>query len=81
MIEPLLWSAKEVAIGLGVSVRTIQYWAAASRLPPCVMLNGHPRWRVADIRAWVEAGCPEPCRTMQIDAIPETDVGDAADLP
>jgi len=37
----------------GRSVPTIKRWRAAGKTPPVVMLNGLPRYRAGDVRAWL----------------------------
>ena len=55
----LLLSARTLAKRLGVSVRTLWRLRSAGKLPTPVRLGGVVRWRVADIDAWVAAGCPD----------------------
>jgi predicted DNA-binding transcriptional regulator AlpA len=44
---------------LGVSRSTIDRMAAAGKLPRAIMLSSTCRkWRLAEIRGWVAAGCP-----------------------
>ncbi len=43
---------------LSRSVASLQRDDAAGRLPAAVWIGGSKRWRVAEIAAWVEAGCP-----------------------
>jgi predicted DNA-binding transcriptional regulator AlpA len=43
---------------LSRSVASLQRDDAAGRLPAAVRIGGSKRWRVAEIAAWVEAGCP-----------------------
>jgi predicted DNA-binding transcriptional regulator AlpA len=62
--SPLLIDAKALAELLGRSERSIWRDDSAGRLPSPVALGGAKRWRVAEIHAWVEAGCPNR-RTWQ----------------
>jgi predicted DNA-binding transcriptional regulator AlpA len=54
----LLWSAAEVAAVIGVSSRTVRRMDVAATLPQPVMVGRAVKWRAADIRGWVAAGCP-----------------------
>jgi predicted DNA-binding transcriptional regulator AlpA len=57
--EPLLVSARELAALLGVSAATLERMKAANKLPRAVELSGGcHRWRLAEVREWVLAGCP-----------------------
>lgn len=65
---PLLIGAKEVARLLGRSERSVWRDEGTGRLPQPVRLGGSKRWRLAEIRAWVEAGCPDRRNWQQIRA-------------
>jgi predicted DNA-binding transcriptional regulator AlpA len=41
------------------SQRTTRRKYAAGLIPKPLRLSGSIRWNVAEIRAWVEAGCPD----------------------
>jgi hypothetical protein len=58
-IDALLWTIKEAAEALRVSVRTCKRLAAV--LPPGIVVRvGRRRlFSKADLIAWVNAGCPE----------------------
>ncbi|MBP7748480.1 MAG: helix-turn-helix domain-containing protein [Phycisphaerae bacterium] len=53
--------ADESAVGtlLGVSGRTVARMVDAGRLPAPVRIGRLKRWRLAEVRAWVAAGCPD----------------------
>ncbi len=52
--EPLLIDVKGVASALGVSKRTVERMHANGVLPPSVRIGKTGvRWRMADIREWV----------------------------
>ena len=51
--------AKRLGELLGLSVRTIRRLDCSGKLPRPVRIGGAVRWLVADIEAWVEAGCPD----------------------
>lgn len=61
--EPLLWSARQAAHALGISVRCFHYWAAGGRVPGFVSLNGNRRWQRRVIEEWISDGCKtvQPC--------------------
>jgi prophage regulatory protein len=51
-------NAKQVARMLGVSVRQVWRLHTTGRLPRNIRLGNCVRWRVEEICAFVEAGCP-----------------------
>lgn len=56
----ILVDARTAAALLGVGLRTLRTMDAAGRLPAPVRLSpGCVRWRLAELRAWTEAGCPD----------------------
>jgi predicted DNA-binding transcriptional regulator AlpA len=57
--EVLLVDIKGLARMLGRSERALWRDQSAGRLPRPVALGGMTKWRVAEIREWVEAGCPD----------------------
>jgi prophage regulatory protein len=56
---PLLVRAPAAARLCGVSRATWHRLAAASRTPAPLRLGGAVLWRVAELVAWTEAGCPD----------------------
>ena len=56
--EPLLWSCEEFADVLGVSKRTIRRMDQIGKLPRRIVVGRLVRWRVDEIRSWIDAGCP-----------------------
>ena len=57
--EPLLLDATGVGQLLSISRRHLQHLDSSGRLGPrSVGLGRSRRWAVAEIRAWVTAGCP-----------------------
>jgi excisionase family DNA binding protein len=53
--EERLLSEKEVARYLNVSLRTLQRWRAEGTGPPHLMMAGrYPRYRKADVDAWLQ---------------------------
>ena len=53
--NPLL-SAREVAVKLGLSERTIRRHRQKGILPPAIEVGGTYRWRAEDIEAWIASG-------------------------
>lgn len=56
---PVLLTAEEVAAMLGVSERTLWRLLSAGKIPQPVRIGRNTRWRVAEIRDWIEKGCPQ----------------------
>lgn len=48
----------QVAKMVALSRRTISRLADAGKLPPPLRIGGSLRWRLADVRQWIAAGCP-----------------------
>lgn len=78
-LPELLWDHQQTAAALGISKRCLQYWAAGNRVPGFVLMNGRPRWQRAVIEQWIQAGCPEVRKAVQIDANDEADIRDSGD--
>ena len=58
-VTPLLVSADGVAAMLGVSRRTVYSMHSTGELGPMPLtVGGRKLWRVAELNAWVAAGCP-----------------------
>ncbi len=58
--ERLAASAKDVARLLGISRAQVWKLHAAGKLPVPVRLGTKaPRWRVVELRSWLDAGCPD----------------------
>jgi predicted DNA-binding transcriptional regulator AlpA len=60
--SPLLLDAQALATLLGVHRVTVHRLNVSGKLPRPVRLGGRPRWRRAEIEAWVLAGCPARTR-------------------
>jgi predicted DNA-binding transcriptional regulator AlpA len=60
VVEPVLLRAADAARLCGFADRTWRKMAAAGRVPAGVQLGKSRRWALAELRAWVAAGCP--CR-------------------
>jgi predicted DNA-binding transcriptional regulator AlpA len=57
-VEPLLVPASVAGPMCGRSVASWWRDVSAGRCPAPVKLGGRTLWRVADLRLWVELGCP-----------------------
>jgi len=57
--EPMLIDIKALKQMLGRDVRSLERDELARRIPRPIRLGRSKRWRVAEIRDWVEAGCPK----------------------
>ncbi len=53
-----LIDAPQLAELLGISQRTLWRFRSAGKLPPALKLGGCVRWRLAEVRQWIAAGCP-----------------------
>ncbi|MCH8880044.1 MAG: AlpA family phage regulatory protein [Planctomycetes bacterium] len=59
-LEQLALSAKDAARLLGISRAQIWKLNSAGKIPQPVRLGTKaPRWRIAELRDWLEAGCPD----------------------
>lgn len=55
----LLVSARQAAAMCGRSLRTWRSLDSAGRIPRPVRINRATLWRTNELRAWVDAGCPD----------------------
>jgi predicted DNA-binding transcriptional regulator AlpA len=58
--EKMLVPAAEVARIMSISVRSLWRLLSAGRLVPPIRLGRSVRWHVAEVRRWIDAGCPPP---------------------
>jgi predicted DNA-binding transcriptional regulator AlpA len=58
-LAPLLLRAPEAAALCHTSLRTWRAWDAAGKVPSAIRIGRSTFWRPEDLRAWVEAGCPD----------------------
>jgi excisionase family DNA binding protein len=54
---PQLIRAEDVARMMGVSERTLWRLLSAGKLPQPVRIGRSTRWRLAEVRQWIEGGC------------------------
>jgi excisionase family DNA binding protein len=54
----MLLTADEVAAMLGVSERTLWRLLSAGKVPKPVRFGRNTRWRVAEVKEWIDRGCP-----------------------
>lgn len=59
LIHQELLTASQVASLIGVGKRSWWRYVAAGRAPKPVQIGGSVRWRLAELNAWIEAGCPQ----------------------
>lgn len=57
VVEPVLISADELSKMLRISKRTLWRLLSAGRLPRPVRFGGSVRWRLSDVKSWIEHGC------------------------
>lgn len=65
-IAPFAVSGQDAAALLGVSARTWRRLNAAGLVPQALRVGGSKRWSVAELRGWIEAGCPARARWVQL---------------
>jgi len=58
-LEPLLLSARDLAAMLRLGLRTVRSMDAAGKLPAPMRIGGSVRWRLDELRAWLDAGAPD----------------------
>jgi predicted DNA-binding transcriptional regulator AlpA len=59
-LQPVLITASELARMMRISTRTLWRLQSAGKLIAPVKIGGSTRWRLADVRRWIAAGCPAP---------------------
>ena len=58
-VYPMLIGRRRFAELLAVSMATFARMRATNKLPrPIELSRGCHRWRLSEVRAWIEAGCP-----------------------
>ncbi len=58
-----LITANQLADLLNISERTLYRLKSTGVIPKPISLGGSVRWRLTEIRTWIEQGCPksDPC--------------------
>jgi predicted DNA-binding transcriptional regulator AlpA len=56
----MLISAAELAGLMNVSERTLWRLLSADKVPKPVRFGRNTRWRLAEVRDWIDRGCPSP---------------------
>lgn len=56
--EPLLITAEDVARLLKLSTRSLWRMRSAGDIPSPIRVGAAVRWRVDEIKKWIEDGCP-----------------------
>ena len=57
-VAPKLINAEELAQMLDISERTLWRLLSGHKLPEPVRIGRNTRWRLAEVTAWIERGCP-----------------------
>jgi excisionase family DNA binding protein len=57
-LSPLLVDARCLAGLLGVSLRSIRALDRAGKLPAPIRVGRAVRWKLSEIHAWADSGCP-----------------------
>lgn len=74
-LEDMFLTPREVAERFGVRTTTIARWERAGRLQATRTLGGQRRYRVADVRALLDAKIDPEQEQMEIDAVRLYDQG------
>lgn len=57
ILEPILVDTRQAATMLGIAPRTVDKYRHLGAIPS-VQIGTARRYRVADLMAWIDAGCP-----------------------
>lgn len=68
MLDVELWTVRELAKALRVSQRQCWKLVKEHRIPGPIRLGRSVRWRVQDIRDFVEAGADMQCFAAHVEA-------------
>lgn len=55
---PQMISIDELSGILGMSKRTVWRLLSVGRIPEPVRIGGSTRWRLDEVRRWIDSGCP-----------------------
>jgi predicted DNA-binding transcriptional regulator AlpA len=61
-IEPVMITARQLAVLLQVSTRQVWRMLSAGRVPTPIRVGGIVRWRMAEVENWIAEGCPAQSR-------------------
>jgi excisionase family DNA binding protein len=64
--DALVVDAKQLARLLGCGLRTLRAWDSSGKLPAPIRIGRCVRWRIDEIRTWLDAGCPNRELWMRI---------------
>jgi prophage regulatory protein len=56
--EVLLIPAEQFARLMQISTRTLWRLVSAGRVPEPVRIGGSVRWRLDQVKQWIDSGCP-----------------------
>lgn len=70
-VEEKLWTVKQVASLLKVSIRQIHHLTANALMPEPMRLGKLLRWSKEEITSWLEAGAPSREQWNQMKAQPQ----------
>lgn len=65
-LQPLAVNGQDAARLVGVSGRSWRRLDAQGLVPQALRVGGSKRWSVAELRGWIEAGCPARARWVQL---------------
>lgn len=55
---PQMITVDDLADALGMSKRTVWRLLSCGRIPEPIRVGGSTRWRLDEIRRWIDSGCP-----------------------
>lgn len=56
--QPLLISVDQLAMILSISTRSVWRLLSAQKIVEPVRIGGAVRWRFAEVKNWIDQGCP-----------------------
>lgn len=69
-VEKLLLNAGELALSLGIPLRTLELLVARGDFPAPLRLGRHRKWRIEDVNAWASEKAAEAKRLAKLDVQP-----------
>lgn len=58
-IEPVLIGKRDAARMLGLGISTLERYILCGWVPKPVKIGNALRWRIDELREWINAGCPK----------------------